>query len=142
MTEGKVDVNTANQVALVCNRWEGILDINVKLGDKVKKGQLLFSIEDGDMLAQKASNQSIANYNKELFERRDKLIKTNNISLLDYLTSKVDYEKALLAVRLDDIQIQQSTNYAPFDGTVTKIYRFSGSGNGAGKPVCEITAAE
>ncbi len=139
VTEGKVNVDTANKTTLLCTRWAGILDVKVKVDEKVKKGQLLFKTDMADIEAQKLSDASIEKYNKALFERRSKLIKTHSVSLLDYYQSEVDYEKAQLAVKIDDIQIKQSSVYSPFDGVVTKIYRFSGSGNGEGKPVLEIT---
>ena len=37
------------------------------------------------------------------------------------------------------LQIKQSSYYAPFDGKITKIIRYTSSGNGAGKPVMYIT---
>jgi len=55
--------------------------------------------------------------------------------------SENKYEQAVMNVEIDKIKIKQSTCYSPFDGTVSRIYRYSGSGNGAGKPVVSITAA-
>ena len=143
ITAGAVKVNTANQVALVCTRWPGVLDLKVAKGQKVKKGELLYTINTSNIKAQKGIAEAKAKYAKILYDRNKKLYgntSSHATSLYKYTKSKNDWVKANAAVEKLKIQIKQSSGYAPFDGTVTKIYRYSGSGNGAGKPVVDITA--
>ena len=140
VTQGNVKVNTENRVGLVCTRWPGVLELEVKLGDKVRKGQLLFKTQTDDIEAQKKIDENKLIYSKKLFNRSKKLFKTSTVSLYNYYLSKIEYKEALKNVETNEIQIKQSSMYAPFDGTITQIFRYSGSGNGAGKPVLNITA--
>ena len=143
VTEGNVKVDTANQVALVGTRWPGVLTLKVEEGQKVKKGQLLYSINTIDLEAQIQEAEAKTKYSKITYDRQGKLYHsttTHATSLYSYLKSKDEWYKAKAEVDKLKIQLKQCSGYAPFDGTVTKIYRYSGSGNGAGKPVMDITA--
>jgi multidrug efflux pump subunit AcrA (membrane-fusion protein) len=145
VTEGEVKVNTANRVGLVCTRWEGILTLKVDQGQKVKKGQLLYTINTADIEAQIAEAEAKAKYMKITFERQKELYGTTAVhatSLYKFLLSKDDLNKQVGEVEKLKIKLKQCSGYAPFDGTVTKIYRYTGSGNGAGKPVMDITASK
>ncbi len=140
VSKGFVKVDTANRVAMVCNRWSGIVDLKVGLSQKVKKGQPLFSIDKKEFEIQKEKHESFLKYSKLLYDRRLMLSKTKSVSLYKMGLAENKYEEAVMNVKIDEIKIRQCTFYAPFDGTVTKVYRYSGSGNGKGKPVVDITA--
>jgi multidrug resistance efflux pump len=143
--EGRVKVDTANRVGLVCTRWPGVLTLKVDEGEKVKKGQLLYTINTADIDAQIAEAEAKAKYAKIAYDRQKKLYGTateHATSLYNYLKSKDDLNKQEAEVEKLKIQLKQSSGYAPFDGTVTKIYRYTGSGNGSGKPVMDITALQ
>jgi multidrug resistance efflux pump len=140
VTAGHVKVDTTNKEALVCNRWPGVLDLKVKLGQTVKKGQLLYKIDTRDAVAQLDRDKNFLKYATEEYQRLTKLRQSKTISLLKLVEAKIAYDNALSVVQTDKIQIEQSFGYAPFDGTVKSIDRYSGSGNGAGKPVLTIIA--
>lgn len=155
VTAGKANVDTKNKVALVCTRWPGILDLKVKLGEKVKKGQLLFvssTITDSgnEVTAQKKIDEFKLIYAKKYYDREKQLFNAkmagnaigSPVSYYDYYKSYIDYREAMKTVKIDELQIKQSSGYAPFDGEVTEIFRYSKSGNGAGKPVLNLTASE
>ena len=143
VTEGVVDVNTSNPiVALVCNRWPGVLELKVEEGQQVKKGQLLFTIGTADIEAQIAEAEANKKYAQTTYERQKKLYgKTSShaTSLYKYSKSEDDFRKAKANLEKLKIQLKQCPGYAPFDGTITRVYRYTGSGNGAGKPVVDIT---
>jgi multidrug efflux pump subunit AcrA (membrane-fusion protein) len=124
VTEGNVSVDTANRKAIVCTRWPGVLILKVALGEKVKKGQLLFSIETQDLTAQLNKDKSFLKYAIDDYKRLKILNKTHTISLLKFTEAKIRYGKALADVKIDEIMIKQSSGYAPFDGTVTSIDRY------------------
>jgi multidrug resistance efflux pump len=143
ITEGNVKVDTANQVALVCTRWAGVLDLKVGLGQKVKKGELLFSTNTNDLKAQLDKAKAKAKYDAIVHEREKSLYgKTTEhaTSLYKYLLAKDTFNKQNAEVKKIELQITQCSMYAPFDGTVINIYRYTGSGNGQGKPVMDIKA--
>jgi multidrug resistance efflux pump len=139
VTQGDVSVHYDNETALVCNRWPGILNLNIKLGDKVKKGQKLFSINTDALKIRAEKDENILAKSKEIFERETKLYNSRNTPLVNLVEAKNNYIQALMEHKKDKITIAQSSGYAPFDGEVTKIYRYSGSGNGECKPVLDIT---
>ncbi len=143
VTEGAVDVDTSNPiVALVCNRWPGVLTLQVVEGQQVKKGQLLYTIDTSDIEAKIAEAETNLKYAQIVYERQKKLYgKTTShaTSLYKYSKSEDDLRKAKANVEKLKIQLKQCPGYAPFDGTITKIHRYTGSGNGAGKPVLDIT---
>ncbi len=143
ITEGNVKVDTANRVAMCCTFWEGILEIKVKEGQKVKKGDMLFTINTDDLKAQLEMDEAKLKYATILYDREKTLHKTATVSLYKYRSAKNNYEKALLEAAQTKITLKRCPGYAPFDGTVTKFYnRYDGSGNGRGKPVVDITASQ
>ena len=143
ITEGSVKIDTAHRVAMVCTRWPGVLDVKVQEGEKVKKGQLLYTINTDDMKAQQIIDEANIEYLSTVVKREKKLYKTNTISLLKYYTAINNLDEAISNLKQVKIQLKQSSGYAPFDGTITRFYnRYTGSGNGAGKPLLDITAAQ
>jgi multidrug resistance efflux pump len=140
VTEGVVEVNTQNPtVALICTRWPGILELKVKLGQTVKKGDLLFTSNTAEFEEQKKQAENILKYVKTIYKRNKKLYSTKSVSLYKYALAENKYHEVERDLAKAKLQISQSSCHAPFDGTITKIYRYTGSGNGAGKPVVDIT---
>ena len=138
ITRGNVNCKYMNNTALVCNRWPGVLNLKVKLGEKVKKGDLLFSIDSSTLKLQKERDENLLLSAKEELKRKETLFKSKNTSLLNLKDAMNNYVQVLMMVKSDEIMLNQSICYAPCDGKVTKIYRYSGSGNGECKPVLEI----
>lgn len=141
ISEGNVNVDTKNQVGIVCSRWKGIVDLNVTLGEKVKKGQLLFKINTDVLEAQLKIDEAKLQYAKGLYERNTAL-NVRSVAPYDYEKSYVEYYNASKALVNDKIEIKHAYQYAPFDGTITTIVRYSGSGVGECKPILSITASE
>ena len=139
ITEGKISKAESHKIAIVCNRWPGILNLKVKKEDVVKKGNLLFKINSNSLDTQIAKCEADVEYTKSVYERNKNLYKTHNVSLYDYYKSNISYKLAKMNLNTQKAILKQYSNYAPFSGTVTKIYRYSGSGNGACKPVIELT---
>ena len=139
ITRGDINVKTKHPVATVSSRYAGIMDLRVKLGQTVKKGDLLFKINTANFETQKVQANNLLTYYKKIYERRKKLYKTKTVSLYLFATAENDYNKAQMNLAIADLQIKQSSFYAPFDGKVTNVYRYSGSGNGACKPGVAIT---
>jgi multidrug resistance efflux pump len=139
VTKGNTSLQNSSKVALVCNRWPGALNLNVNLGDKIQKGQKLFSINTDALKIKKEKDENILAKTKEIFERENKLYDSRNTPLINLKEAKNNYIHALMEVKKDNIILAQSSGHAPFDGKISKIYRYSGSGIGECKPVLEIT---
>ena len=142
VTQGHVKVDTRGRLGLVCSRWPGVLDLKVQLGEKVKKGQLIFKINADMLEAQKKVDENISEYNKLVYEMNKKLHETKTVSYYSFYKSYVAYQESLKNVKIDNIKLIWSKQYAPFDSTVTEIVRCDGSGIGEAKPVLTITASE
>jgi len=126
-----------------------IIELAVKEGQPVKKGDFLLKIKPDDYLA--ASNSAAASFhlaeaNKETsaanlekarleYERSSGLFKAKLISDSDYLTAKTTYDvaKTTLAGAAESVamakasldtasaDLKKTTIYSPLDGTVTKL---------------------
>jgi multidrug resistance efflux pump len=129
-------------VGQVDNSYEGILQLYVKLGQKVKKGQILFGMDTNllKILVIKAKNK--LNYTKTIYLRNKKLYeKSHSVSKEALEELKFKYINALADYKTAKINVQDCYYYAPFDGTVTKIIYGNGSGVGSGDEVIDITAS-
>lgn len=141
ITEGKVNVDTKNRVGMVCSRWKGVIEEQVNLGEKVKKGQLLFKTNTDMLEAQRKISETELSYAKSVYERNI-LLQQKSVSLYNHYKSYINYINKLKDLKTEEVQLKQACQYAPFDGTITRIDRYSGSGVGEGKPVLFITASE
>jgi HlyD family secretion protein len=126
-----------------------IIELPIKEGQHVNKGDLLFKIKPDNYLA--ARNQSEANYkstiaNRETsaaqlekadleYKRNDSLFKAKLISDVDYLTAKTadDVAKSTLDGAIEQVSIaraqldnaeadlKKTTVYSPLTGTISKL---------------------
>jgi HlyD family secretion protein len=126
-----------------------IIELHVKEGQSIKKGDLLFKIKPDNYLA--ASNSAQANYNSAVanretakanlekayleYKRNDALFKEKLISDSDFLAAKTTYDvaKSTLDGAIEQISIAhaqldsakadlfKTTVYAPLTGTVSKL---------------------
>jgi len=126
-----------------------IIQLAIKEGQSVKKGDLLFKIKPDNYLA--ASNSAQANYNSSIanretasanlekadleYQRNDSLFKAKLISESDYLTAKTAFDVAkstldgakeqisIARAQLDSASadLAKTTVYSPLTGTVSKL---------------------
>jgi HlyD family secretion protein len=126
-----------------------IIELNVKEGQNVKKGDLLLKIRPDNYLA--ARNSSRANYNSAIasresskanlekaeleYKRNDELYKAKLISDSDFLTAKTTWDVAkttldgaieqvsIARAQLDSAEadLAKTTIYSPLTGTVSKL---------------------
>jgi multidrug resistance efflux pump len=136
--KGTIKIGPA--VARVAPMINGIVELKVKDGEKVKKGQLLFKIDTTFYEIRKAKRMASLEYNKAKYERAKQLYKQNSGSLKYYQTTVYDYENAVLELKGTELLIHKRSSYfAPFEGTVTDITYYTGSYVFTGHKVLEIT---
>ena len=139
--------------AVISTRMMGyITDLKVSTGQKVRKGQLLVSINNDDLRAKKSQAdagimQAQAGYNsaKKDFERFTALFKQQSASQkeLDNVTTQYQMAEAGLnaakAMRNEVMaQFAYSNITAPFDGTVTETFVKAGTMANPGAPLLTI----
>lgn len=143
----------ASQTANISTRVMGyITKINVKVGDRVNKGQLLATISNDDILAKRAQTDAMiaqadaASKNaKKDYDRFTALYKQQSASAkeLDNITLQYNSAKAQLEAakqqRREVIATLSYTNLiAPFTGTVTQKMVDAGSMASPGMPLLTI----
>jgi RND family efflux transporter MFP subunit len=140
----------ATEIANISTRVMGyITKINVKVGDPVKKGQLLATISNDDIMAKKAQTEAmltlaqaaLVNAEKD-FHRYTELHRQHSASdkeleniTLQYHSAKAQVEAAR-QMRNEVIAMLEYTNLtAPFNGVVTQKLADAGSIANPGMPL-------
>ena len=151
-TSGKIEAaNSAN----LSTRLMGFVDnIHVKVGDQVKKGQLLVSINNTDLSAKSAqvnasiteANAAFSNAEKD-YNRFKNLFAENSASQkeLDDMTARFEMAKARLeGARQMKNEVGAQYSYvnirAPFSGTITNKFIDKGAMASPGQPLISIEA--
>lgn len=121
------DVSTKQNV-LVYPEMSGTLQrVYVKEGQRVNKGQLLATIDDGGMGSQLSQLKTQAELSKTTYERRKRLWDQKIGSEIEYLSAKSQYEGAEDAVRQAESQLGKSTIRAPFSGIIDDVIKDQGT---------------
>lgn len=109
--------------------------VNVKMGDRVRKGQLISAIDPVDYnlqkeqaLAQKNSAEAQLLSARSTFERIEKLYEMNSVSLSDFENAKTNLDAAISQLAAAESQLEAANNqvnytklYAPTDGVVSEV---------------------
>ncbi len=136
--KGNVKIGPA--IAQVYPMVDGILELKVASGEKVKKGQPLFKISTAYSEITKAQQEAQVTYYKAKYERTKGLYNQNTSSLKDFQTIEYMLKDAIQDLKGTDLIInKRSSYYAPFDGTVTDVTHYTGSNIFVGHKVLEIT---
>lgn len=131
-----------------------IVKVNVKVGDKVRKGKLLAQLDLNDLQLnyQKAnaalrSAQSQVETARSVFERTKELYQANSVSLNDYEQAKNNYsgaqssyQTAKKSLELQGRQLEYASITAPTAGIVSAVNVEINEFVGAGNPVIVINS--
>jgi len=121
------DVKTKQNV-LIYPEMSGTLQrVYVKEGQRVGKGQLLASIDDGGMGSQVSQLKTQAELAKTTFERQKRLWEQKIGSEIQYLQAKTNYEATENAVKQAKSQLGKSTIRAPFSGIIDDVIKDQGT---------------
>ncbi|MFH6602851.1 efflux RND transporter periplasmic adaptor subunit [Maribacter algicola] len=116
------------QNVLIYPEMAGTLQrVYVKEGQRVAKGQMLASIDDGGMGSQLAQLKTQADLAKTTFERQKRLWEQKIGSEIQYLQAKSQYESTESAVKQAESQLGKSTIRAPFSGIIDDVIKDQGT---------------
>lgn len=116
------------QNVLIYPEMAGTLNrVYVKEGQKVSKGQLLATIDDGGMGSQLAQLRTQAELSKTTFERQKRLWEQKIGSEIQYLQAKTNYEAQVSAIKQAESQLGKSTIRAPFSGIIDNVIKDQGT---------------
>ena len=121
------DVMTDQNVLVYPEMAGTLYRIYVKQGQKVSKGQLLASIDDGGLSSQLAQLRTQEALAKTTFERQKRLWEQNIGSEIQYLQAKTQYESQQSAIKQLESQVGKSSLRAPFSGIVDDVIKDQGT---------------
>jgi len=125
--EAQANLKTRKNV-LILSEFQGTLEkVFVSEGQEVKKGQLLAEINDSGLNEQYEQMVIQSEFNKENFERTQRLWDNNIGSEIQFLKSKTDYEASKKMVAQMKDRLSKTKIYAPFDGEIDEIISNVGS---------------
>jgi RND family efflux transporter MFP subunit len=119
---------STKQNVLIYPEMAGTLQrVLVKEGDRVAKGQLLATIDDGGMGSQLAQLKTQAALAKTTFERQKRLWDQKIGSEIQFLQAKTNYEATQSAVEQTQSQLAKSNIRAPFAGIIDNVIKDQGT---------------
>ncbi|MDO1513125.1 efflux RND transporter periplasmic adaptor subunit [Maribacter confluentis] len=121
------DVSTKQNVLIYPEMSGTLQKVYVQEGDRVSKGQLLATIDDGGMSNQLNQLKAQAELAKTTFERQERLWEQNIGSEIQYLQAKTNYEAAENMVSQTQSQLGKSSIRAPFSGIIDNVIKDQGT---------------
>lgn len=120
-------VETKQNIVVMPETGGIITRIYVKEGQKVNKGQLLASIDDGGMSQQKAQLEIQSDLAKTTFERQKRLWDQKIGSEIQYLQTKSQYEGLQKSIAQINQQLGKNSVRAPFSGVIDDVITEQGN---------------
>jgi RND family efflux transporter MFP subunit len=112
----------ADQNMLLNAEYAGtVKKIHVKEGQKVNKGDLLVTLDDGGLAQNLALQKVQLDLAKTLYDRQERLWAQNIGAEIDYLQVKAAYESQKKTYQQLQQQLKKSALYAPFSGRVDDV---------------------
>lgn len=121
------DVQTKQNVLIYPEMGGTLYRVYVKEGQRVTKGQLLASIDDGGMGSQLAQLKTQAELAKTTYERQKRLWEQKIGSEIQFLQAKSSYEATENIVKQAQSQLGKSTIRAPFSGIIDNVIKDQGT---------------
>ncbi len=121
------DVTTKQNVLIYPEISGTLYKVYVKEGQKVAKGQILASIDDGGLSSQLAQMKTQAALAKTTFDRQKRLWEQNIGSEIQYLEAKTTFEAQESAVKQMQSQVAKSSIRAPFSGIIDDVIKDQGT---------------
>lgn len=118
---GTIKSQVGAQVNISARATGVITQMNVKIGDSVKKGQLIALIDDREILENIEKSKSAYNYAEIFYRRQEKLLKTESTTQDAVDRAKRDYEQALSDLKQQEIRLSYTKIYSPIDGVVSNV---------------------
>jgi RND family efflux transporter MFP subunit len=116
------------QNVLIYPEMPGILNTMLVIeGQKVKKGQVLATIDDGGMSAQLAQITANAQLAKTTYERQKRLWDQKIGSEIQFLQTQTAYKAQESAVNQLKSQLEKASIKAPFTGIIDAVFQEKGT---------------
>ena len=134
--QGRVDFD---QNATVAARAAGtITALNVQRGDRVRKGQVLATIDAAILTAGIAELRTRLDLTRVIFEKQERLWKQQIGTEIQYLQAKNNYEALRNSLATQQQQLDLYAVRAPFAGTVDDVMPKLGEVTAPGAPIVRL----
>ena len=134
--QGSID---AGESKFVSSEMPGkIVRLYVKEGSRIKKGQLLASIDAENIKKSIDELNTSLGLAKDLYERQKRLWEKNIGSEVQYLQAKNNMERLEKSLETAQISLGKSRVYAPLSGTVARLVSKEGEFASPGAPILHV----
>lgn len=124
---------------LISPEASGVLtQLRVKSGQKVSKGQIVATVDDGGLSAQLEQTKTQLALAKTTYERQQNLWNQKIGSEIQYLQAKTAYEAQEKAVKQMQSMLERTFVKAPFNGTIEDVTVERGQVVSPGTPLMRI----
>lgn len=131
-------VRAARGVELSAEESGEVTEVAVDSGDRVRKGELLVTLNDRVERASRENQIASLELAKLLFERDRQLIGQKSIPQSQYDRSKADLERATAQLAETEARLDNKRIQAPFAGTVGIVHARVGDYLEAGDPITTL----
>jgi RND family efflux transporter MFP subunit len=115
-----------------------ILQMSLKEGDNIRKGQLVAVIDVEAYEKQRAELETALDLANTVYERQKRLWDQNIGSEIQFLQAKNSKERTEKSLASLDVQLSKNKIYAPGSGVVERVVLQSGELAGPGAPILQI----
>lgn len=143
ITTGTLSAAQQLKVTLPSSGW--ITEFSLKVGQTVKKGELLTNLDDTEL--QHQLRQAALDLEKAIFEKNDMLVlqggkEGEDTSVpahkLKTILTASGFNRVQLNIEKLNREVEKMKVYAPFDGIISEVYLQKGQQANAGAPICTI----
>ena len=121
------DVTTKQNVLIYPEVAGTLVKVHVDEGDRVKKNQLLGTVDNGGLESQLIQMKTQLSLAKTTFERQKRLWEQKIGSEIQYLQAKTNYEAQKNAVNQMERQLAKFYVRAPFSGVIDDVIKDEGT---------------
>lgn len=124
-------------------KYGGTIDrITVKVGSKVRKGDLMASVSSSTLSNLQRTAQATLQQARDGYERLKKVYESGSLAEVKWVEMLTNLEKAEANADLANDMLAEASMYAPFAGTVTSLSAEVGENVSPLKPVMRIISTD
>ncbi len=112
--------------------------LNVREGDHVKQGDVLFTVDDDLQKADVVVKKAAVTNAQQAFDRAKELLKTAAGTQKTYDDAEAALRQAKANLAWSETRLARRNAYSPADGTIEQVYYRTGETVAAGKPVVAL----
>ena len=112
--------------------------LKVREGDRVKKGDLLFTVDDDLQKADVVVKKAAVTNAQQAFDRAKELLKTAAGTQKTYDDAEAALRQAKANLAWSETRLARRSAYSPADGTIEQVYYRAGETVAASKPVVAL----